>query len=553
MILIKVDDFYNEFFGYINKHRYYEIKSKYYDLYVSLKYKKGFKDFKRDYVNLDSYVNKYNNNYLDSLECKTLDFVNGYSLDKYQRRIVLADEDQAIVIAGAGTGKSLTIVGKVLYLVKEKNVSASDILCISLTNEAVNNLKNNFKDRYNLDIDVFTFHKLALNILDYNGISYEIVPSKYLDYLVDYFFDKMYVDSFFRDVLIKLLGNYNDKDIINLKKLIKTFINLYKGNGYSVSYFLTILDKLKYKKSRYLVLIIFNVYLYYYDKLRSDSLIDFSDMINLSYEVLVKYHYFKKYKYIIIDEYQDTSLVKFKLIRELVKVCDAKLLVVGDDFQSIYRFTGCNLDVFLHFLDYFKYGKMFYLVNTYRNPQELIDISGKFICKNKKQVRKKLVSNKHINNPVIVYVKNNKVEALKDALNYIGNKDIMVLGRNNFDINSYIDDSFKLEDGLYKYRNIHFRYLTMHKSKGLESEVVVIINAVDSLFGIPCKIKDEKILKYVNNTRDYYLYEEERRLFYVGLTRTKSRVYILTTDKQSIFVKEILKYKNVVKKNKLFS
>ena len=87
---------------------------------------------------------------------------------------------------------------------------------------------------------------------------------------------------------------------------------------------------------------------------------------------------------------------------------------------------------------------------------------------------------------------------------------------------------FKLiqENDYYTFNNIKFRYLTMHKSKGLESEAVVLINIEDSLLGMPTKIKDEKILKYVNNTKDYYPYEEERRLFYVALTRTKNKTYI---------------------------
>ena len=87
----------------------------------------------------------------------------------------------------------------------------------------------------------------------------------------------------------------------------------------------------------------------------------------------------------------------------------------------------------------------------------------------------------------------------------------------------------------------------MHKSKGLESEAVILINIEDSLLGMPTKIKDEKILKYVNNTKDYYPYEEERRLFYVALTRTKNKTYIISPyKKESIFTKEISKYKKYV-------
>ena len=87
----------------------------------------------------------------------------------------------------------------------------------------------------------------------------------------------------------------------------------------------------------------------------------------------------------------------------------------------------------------------------------------------------------------------------------------------------------------------------MHKSKGLESKNVILINIEDSYTGMPTKIKEEQILKYLNNNKEYYPYEEERRLFYVALTRTKNNVYIISSyNKESIFVKELKNYKKYV-------
>ena len=127
----------------------------------------------------------------------------------------------------------------------------------------------------------------------------------------------------------------------------------------------------------------------------------------------------------------------------------------------------------------------------------------------------------------------------------------MVLGRNNRDIERYIDKNFTRENDKYTYKNITFRYLTIHKSKGLESDIVIIINLEDSLLGLPTKIKDEEILKYVNNTKDYYPYEEERRLFYVALTRTKSYCYLIVPYyNESIFIKELLQNKKNIRVEK---
>ena len=231
------------------------------------------------------------------------------------------------------------------------------------------------------------------------------------------------------------------------------------------------------------------------------------------------------------------------MVNEIIKNTNAKLLVVGDDFQSIYRFSGCNLNVFLNFTNYYPDAQILPIINTYRNPQELIDIAGKFIMKNKKQIKKELHSNKHLSNPITIVFENDKKHALKKVLNLVNSQDIFVLGRNNKDIDYYIDEEYIKVEDYYTFHNITFRYLTIHKSKGLESEIVIIINALDDQLGIPSKIKDEKLLKYVNNTKDYYPYEEERRLFYVALTRTKSKVYIISSkNNPSIFIKELLKY-----------
>jgi len=386
-----------------------------------------------------------------------------------------------------------------------------------------------------------------LEILKSNNYQYHIADNNLLDYIIDDFFENHINTKKLKKYYRKTI--HNQKELLTIKLLIKTFINLFKSNNHPTSFYKTILRKIKftlnikeYLNNKRILLFIINIYLYYENELQKNSLIDFNDMINKC-TVSIKEHGLKqKWKYIIIDEYQDTSLSKFNMINEILEVTKSKLLVVGDDFQSIYRFTGCNLDVFLNFNKYYKDAEIMPIINTYRNPQELIDIAGNFIMKNKKQMKKDLHSNKHIKVPLYISLNNNKKQALKRVLSIIESKDIFVIGRNNNDIKMYIDNEYQRKDDYYTYQNKTFRYLTIHKSKGLESEVVIIINALDDILGLPSQIKSDKILKYVNNTKDYYPYEEERRLFYVALTRTKSKVYIISSkDNPSIFVKELLK------------
>ena len=511
--------------------------------------------------NIELLVNNHNTNYIINTRrnLSILNNINGYPLDDYQSRVVLSNELATLVVAGAGSGKSLTIIGKIVYLVKICNIDPKDILCISFTNDATINLKNNIKKNYDLDLDIYTFHKLSLSILNSHNIEYQIVDEDMLNSIVEFFFnDIIPINKIFQKAIRYILGkNPSVKETSNLKRLIITFINLFKSNNLSITYYLIILKKIKftinikeYIKNKYLILLIFNIHILYQDELDKSSSIDFNDMINEVIDVLNKQGLKKKWKYIIVDEYQDTSITKFNLIKKIIDLCNANFLAVGDDFQSIYRFTGCNLHIFLNFTKYFEYSKIMPIINTYRNPQELIDIAGKFIMKNKFQQRKNLVSNKHISNPIIIYYSNNKISTLKEiliSLEYQNSKELLVLGRNNKDILDYIDNTYKQDNDIYTFNNISFRYLTIHKSKGLESDNVILINVEDKLLGLPTKIKNEKILKYVNNTRDFYPYEEERRLFYVALTRTKNKTYIISPYKnESIFVKEIKKYKGVI-------
>lgn len=459
--------------------------------------------------------------------------INGYSSDKQQRIAVVTDKT-SLVVAGAGAGKSLTIIGKIRYLIERKKVKESEILCISFTREAALNLEKNIKKNYNYNIPVYTFHKLALTIL--KNQRFKISDVNTLPYIVDEYFLLIKYDSNMKyrvkKVLYKIDTSYDillkSKELMVLKKLIITFINLFKTNNYKLN------DFVNFKGSKDLLRIIIDIYVLYEQELRSKKEIDFNDMIIKATDY-IKTNEMHKYKYIIVDEYQDTSYIRYLLLKEINNKTGAKVMCVGDDFQSIYRFNGCDINMFINFRKYFKKSKILKIVNTYRNSQQLINVAGSFIMKNKNQIYKNLKSNKSINKPIkIMYG-----DSLNKLLDYIYNyhENILVLGRNNFDIENY----FKLKENHFIYKDRKVKYLTVHSSKGLECECVVLINLKDDTLGFPNKIEDQKVLLNVIRSRDNYPYEEERRLFYVALTRTKSDVYLLVDKKRpSIFIKELI-------------
>ena len=543
----QINMFFLEFNKYIDYQERNKIKIKYQHNFDKLR-KKIFKNklerrFVKNYKHLDKFIDKQNEIYLNS-NLNLIKDLNGIELDINQKKAILSNEDNTLIIAGAGSGKTLTMVGKINYLINNLKVKPKDILCISFTNDAVNSLSR----KINNQVEVLTFHKLALKILNNEYTITDIT----LDYVIDEYFSTLIYNNeymikkvlkiFKSELDIELYKHYLEETCMKeLKQIIITFINLFKANNYNINKFIEIDNK----QDHDILSVIIDIYFLYTNELKSQKLIDFNDMINLATKKINENIIKLKYKYIIIDEYQDTSYARYELIKAIKNQTNAKLIAVGDDFQSIYKFTGCNLSLFTNFEKYFGYTKKIYINNTYRNSQELISVAGKFILKNKHQIKKNLKSNKKRNKPIkIIYEDEHVLEELFDYLSKNNIKDIMILGRNNGDINKYLNHNIIINKDTITYQkntNLNIRYLTVHKSKGLESECVIIINLEDKISGFPNKMQNNHVIDLLSY-KDEYLYAEERRLFYVALTRTLTDTYlIIPTSKCSIFVEEIIK------------
>ncbi len=464
-------------------------------------------------IKLKKCIKKNNLLYLNNVD-KDLK-VNGFKLDKDQIEAVYTDELNTLVLAGAGSGKTLTIEGKIKYLVEEKNIKENEILCISFTNDSVNNLKS----RINYNVNIFTFHKLALEIIN--------------DYKISIYLDNNYLGYIINEIFLSIVSNISEKMLDYFKNEITSFISLYKNYNYDYKY----LEKLSRHKK--FIKLIKYIYLIYEEELKSTNYVDFNDIINMATNLIENKGLKRYYKYIIVDEYQDISDNRYKLIKAIKDSCQSKLFVVGDDYQSIYKFSGSNINMITRFKKYYGFTRVIKIVNTYRNSLELITAANSFIIKNTHQIRKKLICSKHLEKPIkIVYYKKNESIKFKKLLEIIPGE-ILILGRNNFDVNYILGDDVFLKDNKIIYKK-SYDYKTVHKSKGLEEENVILINLNNSKYGFPNK-KNDNITRFLL-PKDKYLYEEERRLFYVALTRTKNYIYLLVDiDNQSIFVKELLR------------
>ena len=383
----------------------------------------------------------------------------------------------------------------------------------------------------------------------------------------------------YREVYRILLENKTIKEWEDFIVLLKTFIELFKGNNYDETKFKEFYEyvdgfKSSFSKDRTIAFLkiveeIYNDYEAYLLKIKK---IDFNDMINKASDCIVKNGLNLPYKYIIVDEYQDTSFTRYNLLRNICDNIGAKIMVVGDDWQSIYSFSGCDVNIFTKFDNFFDVCETRYIEKTYRNSQQLIDASSNFVMKNPDQTRKELKSSKSLKYPIkLVNFDNDFDEILKFELiikNIINqstfkNKKILILGRNNKDIfnllknfnveNEYGKRKFEIlgdEDKLRRnkfvkivYRespDVNIEYRTVHQSKGLECDNVILINLKNWRAGFPNKMVDDPVLNFVKRNGDSFSYAEERRLFYVALTRTKNNVYLLAPYfKSSVFIQEL--------------
>lgn len=378
------------------------------------------------------------------------------------------------------------------------------------------------------------------------------------------------------DVIREILKGDASGNIESFKSLLSTFISLFKSYGYNKGKFdelralignykedLITKNTVERRKSRDMMFLDFaeKFYDYYGQMLIEDDKIDFNDMILQAAGYIEQGAFKPDYKYVIIDEYQDISVGRYMLAKATLERSNAKLFCVGDDWQSIYRFNGSEVDLLVSFENYFGLYSKTDIIQTYRNSQELLDITGAFVQQNEYQTPKTLKSNKHLDNPIriawytgsyrpILEEKAAEIEisfvqafrlAVKEIVEACPNGEILLLGRNNGDIKALAEDKnlyIQQEGGettvvLPEYPDLKMRYLTVHRSKGLEADNVIILNARNSRSGFPNQIVDDPVLNLLRKNAENYPFAEERRLFYVAMTRTKNFTYIIAPITQS--------------------
>ena len=341
-------------------------------------------------------------------------------------------------------------------------------------------------------------------------------------------------------------GSKQEKAFI---RLVVTFVTLVKSSCKSVKDVLKQAKNADDERSVFIIKNIFQpVYERYINALSNSNQIDFTDAILQATEICRTSHPVE-YDYIIVDEFQDISVDRYNFLKVLREGNPpAKLYCVGDDWQSIYRFSGSDMALFNQFPEYFGATEINKIETTYRFGEPLVSLSSNFIQRNKAQIQKNIHSfSSEMRTELEFYAYDRR-----DYCNTIGqlvasipsDKSIFLLGRYSFDdyYLSFMYQSIKESNRFYYViggRKVEF--LTVHKSKGLEADYVILLQCNKDTYGFPSQVSDNPVLNYVLTKSDQFPYGEERRLFYVAITRAKIKTLVLY-DKHfpSVFVDEFL-------------
>lgn len=274
------------------------------------------------------------------------------------------------------------------------------------------------------------------------------------------------------------------------------------------------------------------------------SFLDFNDLISRSTSLFQNHSdiankYKSKYQYILVDEFQDVNNLQVELIKLLLTE-QTQLFCVGDDWQSIYGFRGSNVSYIINFENHFPNSKVVKLNLNYRSTQNIVGASNEVISHNKFKVDKEIHASKNSEHKIVVYAGNNEEDNLQFCLDKV--RELLKEGFTNDDIMFLYRRSKMYSPYFFRFKNegVRVQNKTIHGAKGLEAKVVFILGLIEGYGGFPDIWLEDRIFQVIKKANHDLLLEEERRLFYVAITRAKDKLFLITEKgNESSFLKEI--------------
>ena len=330
-------------------------------------------------------------------------------------------------------------------------------------------------------------------------------------------------------------------------RLLATFLQHFKGARVSFAEIAGRAATLRDGRRAEAFLAVFRpIFERYQETLVRSGAIDFHDMINRATDLIEAGRYNSPFGYILVDEFQDISPARARLLKALLdKSPGAQLFAVGDDWQAIYRFGGSDIAVMREFGERFGNFSRVDLQTTFRCSDRIAAVATDFVLRNPAQIRKTVRSMRKADRPAVhIGLPGQEgfsllTEALdriaEDADRHDGTSEVLLLGRYRHLRPRNMGNLVK------QYPRLHLSYMTIHRSKGLQADHVVVLCLCSGKHGFPVEIADDPLLDLVLAVPEAHPNAEERRLLYVAITRARRQVFLLAEGgPPSSFARELI-------------
>lgn len=515
-----------------------------------------------------------------------------------QLRAIVTEADNTLLVAGAGTGKTTTIEGKVAYLTRVLNVPPEDILMLSFTKKATGELIERVAE-ISPGLEIRTFHGFGLSVIgealgrrpsiafENDGDLEKFVGQTFTRLLADSEYARLTRDYFAYFLTPEAASEFETLDeyyahlrlnapltargesarsgpqvpadpkaVSQFVRFVANFITLFKSGHASLDHLWETAVANDNPREAAFLKLFKPIYLEYERNLQDSGRIDFNDMLGRAAELIANGAYKKRFSHVIVDEYQDVSVSKYMLIKAIRRQNpDCLIYCVGDDWQSIYRFAGSDVSLMSEFEQHFGPSVVLKLEVSNRFSNDLAKLTNDFVQRNPSQIKKTVRSGRSLpKEPLQVLYgaksigfQNESILAALDAeaerVSGIVGKPVtfkvFLLGRYGLEKCEHVNRDLLLA-WQRRFPRLAIEFMTMHSSKGLTADFAILQDVNRGTVGIPCEIVDDPLLHLVLKKPEPFPFAEERRVMYVGLTRAKHKVWVLTSSSNpSPFIREL--------------
>ena len=485
--------------------------------------------------------------------------VESSPLNESQQKAVLLNNDHNLILAGAGSGKTCVLTARVAYLLQSHLAQADELLMVAFGKEAANEMRQRLQDKVGIgadEVNVHTFHQLGLRILNQVEQEEVVISPLATDSAKKQFWCSQWLKLHWTQPtnfkrwqkhlsqwpIAYLKGDdelggqaENPKLIAWLGKQLDQLCMVHESKK---SLQQKLIDHPDYSRLNSELGLVWPCYQAWQAMLKEEKQIDFHTMITRATQYIKRGRFKVPWKFIMVDEYQDISPDRQALIEA---VCEQKntdrrpsLFAVGDDWQAIYRFAGADVDLTTGFSERYPYSTIHYLNTTYRFNSQIGAVANRFVSQNPRQLSKELNSHKQQKQKAVVLLPLKSIERELHEINQKAQKkkSVLLLGRNHYHKPELLDDWQKA------YGALEIEFMTCHASKGKEADYVFILNVDDGQF--PAVERQLHLDSALCSSDDPFTFAEERRLFYVALTRAREKVWVTYGAYPSSFVNELI-------------